>query len=461
MYKKNKFYNKSKKRRSYGNRQYDKKNGYSNRNPDGRGKKYFDKNKFTNKKKFNPRNRNRNKSERYRNKSESVNNSNKSFKKSNKYTNRKSYSNKRGYSDRKSNSNKIYSNKSNTLRKSNTNNKSNSLRKSNKSNSYNNKSNSKSNKSNTLRKSNTDNKSNTLRKSNSYSNKSNTLRKSNSKKSNKKSNSQVELNNESVFDIIESGSEREISENTFKRLPKKNYKDNYKKKDVLVKIKNPKKKKLLDIGIDFILEQNPNLKYKEHIRKKSNYYDLLIIYTRNDNNHPYLIYRNNKRKEIKMLLPLGDGLGHLPFSAIENNIGDFTGTELKILRYYVKKNIEHRRNTLLTSKEFSILHCDNMTGCVRETNKIYKMRISKSERDELISKEKIKYMNKGVKLISKYFELLDSKDYKEAFLFLRGDKGKYFNKTRMNTFFKDNKQIIGHLQVFINLYKLYDKLRNA
>ena len=162
-----------------------------------------------------------------------------------------------------------------------------------------------------------------------------------------------------------------------------------------------------------------------------------------------------------MLLPLGDGLGHLPFSAIENNIGDFTGTELKILRYYVKKNIEHRRNTLLTSKEFSILHCDNMTGCVRETNKIYKMRISKSERDELISKEKIKYMNKGVKLISKYFELLDSKDYKEAFQLLRVNKGKYFNKTRMNTFFKDNKQIIGHLQVFINLYKLYDKLRNA
>ena len=102
-----------------------------------------------------------------------------------------------------------------------------------------------------------------------------------------------------------------------------------------------------------------------------------------------------------------------------------------------------------------------MTGCVRETNKIYKMRISNKEKDKLISKEKIKYMNKGVKLISKYFELLDSKDYKEAFQFLRVSKGKYFNHTRLNTFFKDNKQIIGHLQVFINLYKLYDKLRNA
>ena len=79
------------------------------------------------------------------------------------------------------------------------------------------------------------------------------------------------------------------------------------------------------------------MKYKNHIRKKSNYYDLLIIYTTQDNNHPYLVYRNNKKNEIKMLLPLGDGGTHLPTNAIVDNIKNFTGTELKILRYYVKK----------------------------------------------------------------------------------------------------------------------------
>ena len=36
------------------------------------------------------------------------------------------------------------------------------------------------------------------------------------------------------------------------------------------------------------------------------------------------------------------------------------------------KNIEHRRNTLLTSRDFSILRCDNMTGCVRKTSEINK-----------------------------------------------------------------------------------------
>ena len=102
-----------------------------------------------------------------------------------------------------------------------------------------------------------------------------------------------------------------------------------------------------------------------------------------------------------------------------------------------------------------------MTGCVRKTSEIYQMNISNKEKQDLLSEANLFYVDKGIKLISKYFSLLDDKEYNEAFLFLKGDKGKYFNKTRMNTFFRNNKQIVGHLQVFINLYKLYDKLRNA
>ena len=102
-----------------------------------------------------------------------------------------------------------------------------------------------------------------------------------------------------------------------------------------------------------------------------------------------------------------------------------------------------------------------MTGCVRKTSEIQQMNISNKEKQDLYSKANLFYVDKGIKLISKYFSLLDDKEYREAFLLLKGDKGKYFNKTRMNNFFRNNKQIVGHLQVFINLYKLYDKLRNA
>ena len=43
--------------------------------------------------------------------------------------------------------------------------------------------------------------------------------------------------NSDVFEIIESGSNREISENTYRKTPKGNYKTNYEKSEILVKIK--------------------------------------------------------------------------------------------------------------------------------------------------------------------------------------------------------------------------------
>ena len=62
------------------------------------------------------------------------------------------------------------------------------------------------------------------------------------------------------------------------------------------------------------------------------------------------------------------------------------------------------------------------------------MNISNKEKQDLLSEANLFYVDKGIKLISKYFSLLDDKEYNEAFSFLKGDKGKYFNKTRMNTF---------------------------
>jgi len=94
-------------------------------------------------------------------------------------------------------------------------------------------------------------------------------------------------------------------------------------------------------------------------------------------------------------------------------------------------------------------------------NEIAKMRVSTVEKKKLIVHYQVYYQEKAIKFIGKYFELLEGKEFNEAFLYLRGSRGKYFGKQRLNTFFKSSKQIVGHLQIFIHLYQvlhlLYEK----
>jgi hypothetical protein len=63
----------------------------------------------------------------------------------------------------------------------------------------------------------------------------------------------------------------------------------------------------------------------------------------------------------------------------------------------------------------------------------------------------------GMELLNHYFTLLEQKNYSDAYDFLKGGKSKinkYYGKKRLNTFFKNNKSIMGHLEVFISLYEL-------
>ena len=50
--------------------------------------------------------------------------------------------------------------------------------------------------------------------------------------------------------------------------------------------------------------------------------------------------------------------------------------------------------------------------------------------------------------------MLDERDYNEAYAFLRMKHGKYYGKQRLDTFFVSTGEIIGHLQIFIGIYKL-------
>ena len=93
-------------------------------------------------------------------------------------------------------------------------------------------------------------------------------------------------------------------------------------------------------------------------------------------------------------------------------------------------------------------------------HEIDKMHISQSEKQILKYKYNEAYLHKAIDFLSYYFNLLDNKDYDEALLFLKGGDSNHFGKQRLNTFFKNNKSIIGHLEIFITLYELYNETKN-
>ena len=133
--------------------------------------------------------------------------------------------------------------------------------------------------------------------------------------------------------------------------------------------------------------------------------------------------------------------------------------ERNMLVLYLKQNIKYRKN-VITENNYSLLLCSNITNCVRKVGEINRMNIPRAEKEKLIEKYELAYREKGIKVIDNYFKFLEERDYDEAKAFLKGNKGKYFNKTRLNTFFKNNKKVVGHLEVFIGIYKLLDKFLN-
>lgn len=223
---------------------------------------------------------------------------------------------------------------------------------------------------------------------------------------------------------------------------------------------------LATYGYYYIKSINPSLKYKEHysfIYPTISPALIIVIYiTKTDTNHPFMFVCDYNSPTVNFFLPFGNGYKQIDFSFLDASIN---GRELSKLEYillsvFFSQSILIRKNTMLRIDQFSLLNCTNISNCIKKKNEINKMKISLLKKKALLEHHTKFYQEKAVKFLMKYFELLEGKDYNEAFLFLRGEKGKYFGKERLNTFFKNSKQIIGHLQIFITLFKYKHKLQN-
>jgi hypothetical protein len=179
----------------------------------------------------------------------------------------------------------------------------------------------------------------------------------------------------------------------------------------------------------------------------------ITIITSPNVNHPYIVFADTSSNIIGMLIPYGLEQKQAPMQEIPSIIPMCNPMEKYALYLALVKSIDMRKSAILESDQYSLLKCENISNCSKKLNEIKKMKTSKAQKIEMIRECQSVYMEKAVVFLRKYFILLANQDYTEAREFLKGDKGKYFGKQRLNTFFKNSKAIIGHLHIFIPLYQ--------
>ena len=249
----------------------------------------------------------------------------------------------------------------------------------------------------------------------------------------------------------------------------------------IIKYHNP----YLEFNINNInVNSNKNVFILDYLPR----YVFMVAYTLSHTNHPYLIYFNLDDKFINVLIPIGREYQQANTEDYINVINSILKINSQKTKSQTKKKTKSKStnsnknnkentknkalltaiyvlldNTIKTRKygiiysKFSILTCENMTLCLHKITEISKMNIQEYEKQNLYIKVQDYYRTIGIELLQNYFYLLEKKEYGKANDFLQGGHNKfseYYGKTRLNTFFKNNKSILGHLEVFISLYEL-------
>lgn len=163
----------------------------------------------------------------------------------------------------------------------------------------------------------------------------------------------------------------------------------------------------------------------------------IIIVTKANTNHPYLLYLNVNSNEIKVLLPIGGDRKQVDLDIINNFLPICDWTELFMINLLLEKTIFIRKTGILIEKQFTLIDCNNITHCKKKIQEIKKSSMISSEKDEQIKKYTNYYLQKGLDMLTHFFDLLMNNQIDEAKVFLKGDtSGLLKNKQRLNTFFR-------------------------
>lgn len=185
----------------------------------------------------------------------------------------------------------------------------------------------------------------------------------------------------------------------------------------------------------------------------------IAIYTRPMNNHPFLLFGNINNKSYHIMVPIGNKSGQIQIDTINNIAHHFNKEENFACQILLSKSILIRKKSILMNPEFSLFNCGNIDLCREETKKINIKNLGKEEKQNMIKKIESKYLDQAYIMIQHYFKLLKMGSFSKAKEFLRGGRYTFYKQTLKN-FFKKDKNLLGHLEIFISLYKMVAHLQS-
>ncbi len=200
-------------------------------------------------------------------------------------------------------------------------------------------------------------------------------------------------------------------------------------------------------------------KLEKNKNNASIYY--LYIYTKPLNNHPFLVEGNINNDYFFIYIPFGEKYGQVDINTIFKLIDLFKANELYGLYLLLQKIIEIRQQNIIVNPQFSIFKCENIKNCALLLKNIKLNMYPPDKRREIIQKLTIPFIEKGKAIIINYFTMLKNYNFDDAYQYLgkkNNSKSKYWHKQRIDNYFINNKQIIGHLEIFISLYKLKEAI---
>lgn len=197
------------------------------------------------------------------------------------------------------------------------------------------------------------------------------------------------------------------------------------------------------------VEFESNTPFKKYIFAKA--------YTMPDRNHPIICFipLHNYASELILIRPIGKKRHHIDISLLQESLNTdnkstytYTNVELYAIYLMIITSIVIRKKELLLNKEFALLNCHNIKGCITESNK------AQNNKDKLRIINK--YQNLVKKLLVSFFSALENEDYETAYSILGDSK---YSQSDINIILRKKKSIRGHLEIFISLYKLIDSIK--
>ncbi len=174
------------------------------------------------------------------------------------------------------------------------------------------------------------------------------------------------------------------------------------------------------------------------------------------NNHPFMVYGYYNNTILKILIPLGNKSGQINIRHVGTLVSKMASLDKLALHHLLRSTLTIREfNIFKYTKKLidtpdSIFNCSNIKACQESTVKIHKMNITQTQKNELINKVYIQIKDIILEHLKRYFKLMKSNKFADAESYL---------KTQFNNIYYDTKGIMGHLLIFIEIYKLIETLK--